>query len=183
MKSRDDIPKSRAVSKKNEKRSPVINDFIKDFRKNEMAAIAKLNEGNQTSIVNWAQEIVDRYGSLLQDYAAKIKDIDDLPCSREDLKIAIKVLLPAYLAKGSEETVDLLKNRYVRLSAFQAIRPEDKEISNKKSNDFDQKAKATDSSLFPIYHKYMQIVISEQNVFLEEINMFINDLKVPKKDS
>jgi hypothetical protein len=147
-----------------------------------MAAIAQLDEGNQTSIVNWAQDIVDRYGALLQDYEAKIKDIDDLPCSREDLKIAIKVLLPAYLAKGSADTVDLLKDRYVRLSAFQAVRLEDKEIINKTTLDDDQASKSTDQSLFPIYNKYMQIVISEQNVFLEEIETFINDLKVRKND-
>ena len=109
MKSINDDKKSNAFSQVDGQRSALVEGFIKDFRKNEMAAIAKLDEGNQTSVVNWAQDIVDRYGTLLQDYEAKIKDINDLPCSREDVKIAIKVLLPAYLAKGSEETVDLLK--------------------------------------------------------------------------
>ena len=171
MKSINDDKKSNAFSQVDGQRSAVVEGFINDFRKNEMAAIANLDEGNQTSIVNWAQDIVDRYGTLLQDYEAKIKDIDDLPCSREDVKIAIKVLLPAYLAKGPADTVDLLKDRYVRLSAFQVIRPEDREIIKKTAIDDDQASKSSDQSLFPIYHQYMQIVISEQNVFLEEIKV------------
>ena len=182
MKSRNGDKKSKAFPQKNEKRSPVIEDFIKDFRNYNMAAIANLDEARQTIIVNWAQDLVDLYGSLLQDYSAKIKDAADLPCQREDLKIAIKVLLPAYLAKGSDDTVDLLKDRYIRLSAFQAIKREDKEKINQKSYDSDHKSEPTDSSLFSAYQKYMQIIISEQNVFLEEINTFINDLKARNKD-
>jgi hypothetical protein len=179
MKSGNDDNKPKAFPPKQAERSPVIEEFIKDFSDNEMAAITDLDEERQTLIVNWAQDLVDQYGFLLQDFTAKIKDIDDLPCPREDLKIAIKVLLPAYIAKGSDDTVNLLKDRYVRLSAFQAISRDDKEIINKKSNESDQKSKPTDSSLFPTYHKYMQIIISEENVFLEEINTFISDLKLP----
>ena len=182
MKSRNDDKKSKAFSQKNEKRSPVIEDYIKDFRNNKMAAIANLDEERQIIIVNWAQDLVDTYGSLLQDYPAKIKDAADLPGQREDIKIAIKVLLPAYLAKGSDDTVELLKDRYARLSAFQAIDREDKAKINKKSNDSDQKSEPGDSSLFQAYQKYMQIIISEQNVFLEEINTFISDLKAQKKN-
>ena len=182
MNSKNDDKKSKAFLQKSEKRSPVIEDFIKDFRNNKMAAIANLDEERQTIIVNWAQDLVDLYGSLLQDYPAKIKDAADLPCQREDLKIAIKVLLPAYLAKGSDDTVDLLKDRYVRLSAFQSIGREDKAIINNKTNDYDQISRPADSSLFPAYQKYMQIIISEQNVFLEEINTFISDLKARNKD-
>ena len=180
MKSRNNKKNSKAFSQKNENRSPVIEEFIKDFRNNEMAAIAELDEERQTRIVNWAKDMVDRYGSLLQDYSAKIKDRADLPCPREDLKIAIKVLLPAYLAKRSDDTVNLLKDRYVRLSAFQALSPEDKESISKKLKENDPESELTDISLFPTYQKYMQIIISEQNAFLEEINAFVRDLKVPK---
>jgi hypothetical protein len=118
----------------------------------------------------------------LQDYPAKVKDIAELPCPREDLKIAIKVLLPAYLAKGSDEIVDLLKDRYVRLSAFQAINREDKEAIKKESIKIDQKPVPADSSLFPNYQKYMQTIISEQTIFLEDITTFIDDLQMQLKD-
>ena len=180
MKSTNKDKNSEAIYHRNEKRAPLIDDFIKDFRKNGMAAIASQDEKKQAAIVKWAQNMVDRYGSLLQDYSAKIKDRADLPCPREDLKIAIKVLLPAYLAKRSDDTVNLLKDRYVRLSAFQALSPEDKESISIKLKDNDPESELTDVSLFPTYQKYMQIIISEQNAFLEEINAFVRDLKVPK---
>ena len=67
MNSRNDDKKSKAFLQKSEKRSPVIKDFIKDFRKNGMAAIVGLDQGKQTDIVNWAQDMVDHYGSILQD--------------------------------------------------------------------------------------------------------------------
>lgn len=183
MKSRNADKNSKAHSQQKEKQSPVIEDFIKNFRNNEMDAIAKLDEEKQAIIVNWARDLVDQYGSLLQAHPAKIKDIADLPCPREDLMIAIKVLLPAYIAKGSDDSVDLLKDRYVRLSAFQAISREDKESLQKKFPDSDQKPDPADSSLFPAYQKYMQIVISEQAVFLEDINTFISDLRLRQTDS
>ena len=83
----------------NEKTKTVIKDFIKDFRHKGMSTLANMSEDEQTNIVNWAQDVVDQYGSLLQGYSSKIKNIADLPCPREDLKIAIKVLLPAYLSE------------------------------------------------------------------------------------
>jgi len=160
----------------NEKTGAVIKDFIQDFRLNGISALAYMREDEQKNIVNWARDVVNQYGSLLQESPAKIKDRADLPCPREDLKVAIKVLLPAYLSKGSDETVDQLKDRYARLSVFQAINREDKEAINKESTELDQKSVPADSSLFPIYQKYMQIIISEQKIFLEDINTFIEDL-------
>ena len=183
MTSANDDKKTKALSRKSEKRDTLKDDFIKDFRKNGMAAIVGLDQGKQTDIVNWAQDKVDHYGSILQDYPAKVKDIAELPCPREDLKIAIKVLLPAYLAKGSDEIVDLLKDRYVRLSAFQAINREDKEAIQKESIKIDQQSVPADSSLFPTYQKYMEIIISEQTIFLEDITTFVDDLQMQKKDS
>jgi hypothetical protein len=183
MTSANDDKKTNSLSRKSEERDTLKDDFIKDFRKKGMAAIVGLNQGKQTYIVNWAQDMVDYYGSILQDYPAKVKDIAELPCPREDLKIAIKVLLPAYMAKGSDEIVDLLKDRYVRLSAFQAIKREDKEAIKKESIKIDQQSGSTDSPLYPTYQKYMQIIISEQTIFHEDITTFIDDLQMKKKDS
>jgi hypothetical protein len=142
-----------------------------------------MSKDQQTIIVNWAQEIVDRYGSFLLEYPMKIKNLDDLPFPKEDIKIAIKTLLPAYLAKGSDDIVNLLKDRYVRLSAFQEISQEDKETIVKEANEIDQKSESTDTSLFPTYHKYMQIIISEQKILLDEINTFIDDLQIQRMDT
>ena len=74
----------------------------------------------------------------------------DLPFPKEEIRLAIKVLLPAYLDKASVDVLDELKEKYVGLGAFQKMgQPED---------------------------ALMELIISEQKILLEEINAFINDL-------
>jgi hypothetical protein len=175
--------KSKARPERNDKFLSRVEDYIKDFRHKGISAIANRSKDEQTIIVNWAQDVVDQYGSFLKEYPMKIKNLVDLPYPKENIRIAIKTLLPAYLAKGSDDIVNLLKDRYVRLSAFQDIRLEDKETIIKESNEIDEKSESTDTSLFPTYHKYMQLIISDQKILLEDINSFINDLKIQKKGS
>jgi hypothetical protein len=183
LSSANDNKKSEALNPNNDRPPAMISEYIKNFRQNGLSILSDMRKDEQTIFVNWAQNIVDRYGSLLQVNPAKIKNVADLPCPKEDLKIAIKVLLPAYLAKGSGDTVDLLKDRYVRLGAFQEISQEDKDAIIKEFDEIDQKSESTDTSLFSTYQKYMQIVISEQNILLEDINTFVDDLQIQKEDS
>jgi hypothetical protein len=175
--------KSKARPERNDKFPSLVEDYIKDFRCKGISTLANLNRDGQSIIVNWAQDVVDQYGSFLKEYPMKIKNVVDLPYPKEKIKIAIKTLLPAYLAKGSDDIVNLLKERYVGLGAFQEISQEDKETIIKESNEIDEKSESTDSSLFPTYHKYMQLIISDQKIFLGDINSFINDLKIQKPDS
>jgi hypothetical protein len=158
----------------------VIKDFLKQFRKDGISVLADLDKDDQAQIVNWAQDVVNQLGSILKENTMKIKNLVDLPCPKEDLKIAIKVLLPAYIAKGSDEIVSLLKDRYVRLSAFQEISQEDKDTINREVNNIDPKSDSTESELFQTYHKYMEIVVSEQKFLIDEIKIFINDLQIKK---
>ena len=172
----------KALNPNNDSPPAMIFDYIRNFRQKGLSILSDMRKDEQTIFVNWAQNIVDRYGSLLQDNPAKIKNVADLPCPKEDLKVAIKVLLPAYLAKGSDDTVDLLKDRYVRLGAFQEISQEDKEAVTKESDEIDQQTESTDTSLFSTYQKYMQIIVSEQKILLEDINTFVDDLQFPKRE-
>jgi hypothetical protein len=183
MNSTIDNKKPEALNPDNDRATAVIYDCIRNFRQKGLSILSVMRKDEQTIFVNWAQNIVDRYGSLLQENPSKIKNVADLPCSKEDLKTAIKVLLPAYLAKGSDDIVDLLKDRYVRLGAFQEISREDKETIIKGSSEIDQKSESTDPSLFSTYQKYMQIIVSEQKILLDEINVFIADLQIQKRDS
>jgi hypothetical protein len=184
--------KSQAQPKGSENPPFVIEDFLKQFRKDGVSALADLDKDDQAQVVNWAQDVVNQFGSILKENPMKIKNLVDLPCRKEDLKIAIKVLLPAYIAKGSDDIVTLLKDKYVRLSAFQdisqedkdtIIKHEDKDTIIKKADRIDQKSKSTEPEIFSTYHKYMEISISEQKILHDEVNTFINDLKIQKKDS
>jgi hypothetical protein len=180
MNSTKEDNKSQAQPKRNENPTSVIEDFFKQFRKDGISALAHLDKDEQAQVINWAQDIVNQYGSILKETPVKIKNLVDLPCSKEDLKIAIKVLLPAYIAKESDDIVDLLKDRYVRLSAFQEISQEDKDTIIKEANKIDQNIESTETALFPTYHKYMEIIVSEQKILLDEINSFIDDIQIQK---
>ena len=127
-------------------------------------------------IANWANEVFNDYTTALADFPMKIKSIEELPCSKQDIKLAIKILLPTYLSKGSDDMVDLLKDRYVRLSAFREISMEDKETLIRESREIEKENGTTDRLLFPNYYKYIDLMVAEQNAFVEDINNYIEDL-------
>ena len=127
MNTKNDAKNSKSLHHTDEIPPDVIYDYIRGFRQKGLSIISDMSKDEQTFFVNWAQNIVDRYGSILPENPSKIKNVTDLPCPKEDLKIAIKLLMPAYLAKESDDIVDLLKDRYVSLGAFQEISQEDTE--------------------------------------------------------
>jgi hypothetical protein len=183
MNSTKEDKKSQAQTKRGENPPFVIEDFLKQFRKDGVSALADLDKDDQAQVVNWAQDVVNQFGSILKENPMKIKNLVDLPCRKEDLKIAIKVLLPAYIAKGSDDILNLLKDRYIRLGAFQEIREEDKDTIVKETNKIDQNTESTETALFPTYQKYMEIIISEQKILLDEVNSFIDDIQIQEMDS
>ena len=182
MNSPKEEKKSPAQPKRSEDPPFVIEELLTQFRKDGISALADLDKDDQAQIVNWAQDVVNQFGSVLKETPMKIKNLIDLPCPKEDLKIAIMVLLPAYMAKGSDDIVTLLKDRYVRLSAFQEISQEDQDTIIKEAGAIDPNKESTGSELFSTYHKYMEISILEQKILHDEVNAFINDLKIQEKE-
>jgi hypothetical protein len=183
MNSTKEDNKSQAQPKGNENPPYVKDDILKQLRNDGVSALVRLEKDEQVQVINWAQDIVNQYGSILKENPVKIRNLTDLPCPKEDLKTAIKVLLPAYIAKGSDDILNLLKDRYIRLGAFQEIREEDKETIVKETNKIDQNTESTETALFPTYQKYMEIIISEQKILLDEVNSFIDDIQIQEMDS
>jgi hypothetical protein len=160
-----------------------IENLLNVIKVNGFFALVQMNEENKFLITRWAKDIYDRYLSVLDEHPAKIKNIFDLPASKQEIKIAIKILLSAHVIKQADEMVDTLKQRYISIGAFQDIDPDDKEEIIEKANDKSQQLESAYESLFPNYHKYMEVIITEQNALLEDVNNFINDLIELRKDS
>jgi len=154
----------------------MIDAYIDAFRKAGLSALTELGNNDQASIANWAQDVVNRYGAILVEYPMKLKDEKDLPHTKETIKIAIKTLMPAYVLKGMEDSVKLLKDRYIRLSTFQEIDPEDKKTIVHMVNDENHTSPLSDTSLMPAHQKYMQLALSEEKILLEDIDAFLGDL-------
>jgi hypothetical protein len=160
-----------------------IQDLLDQIKNKGYFVLARLSEENQVLITHWAQDIFDRYESVLADQPSKIKNIVELPASKQELKMAVKILLTAYVLKESYEIVDKLKDRYISIGAFQKIDLEDGEKKSYEVNNFEKELESDYASVFPEYHKHIEVIISEQNVLLDDVNNFINDLLELKNKS
>jgi hypothetical protein len=157
--------------------SSKIENLLNEIKEKEIFALAHMNEENKVLITNWAQHIVNRYITFLRKHPEKIKNIADLPASKDEIKIAIKILLTAYVIKKADKKVDLLKDYYISIGSFQSIDLEDKERIIEEVNSTEQKLENASASFFSNYHKYMEVIISEQDALLKDLNNFINVLK------
>jgi hypothetical protein len=154
-----------------------LKNLIDKIKDRGILALAHESEEKQTMMTGWAQDVFDRYEAVLKNHPTKIKNIAELPASKQEVKMAIKILLTAYVLKGSDEKVDSLKDRYIRIGAFQKIDLEDQEKIFYEVDNMEQELESDFASVFPEYHKYMEVIISEQNVLLTDVNNFIDDLK------
>jgi len=151
------------------KTSSELDTLLNSLRKSGITAILTMNKQSQTTLSNWAYDLVNQYNMVLKNNPMKLKDINKLPCSKIDAKLAIKLLLMASAKKSLEDNAAVdLKNKFVSLGAFQTISQEDL-------------YKLMDGSSFPGLNKYMNLIISEQKALLHEINGFIEDIKKIKK--
>ena len=171
------------VASSNHKTSSKVQDLLDEIKDKGFFALAHLSEENQVMITHWAQGVFDRYESVLADQPSKIKNIVELPASKQELKMAIKILLTVYVLKESNEKVDSLKDRYISIGAFQDIDLDDKEKIFYEVSNIEEELESDYASVFPEYHKHIEVIISEQNVLLDDVNNFINDLLELKNKS
>ena len=165
------------------KTSSKIQNLLDEIKDRGFFALVHLSEENQVMITHWAQDMFDRYKSVLENQPSKIKNIVELPASKQELKMAIKILLTVYVLKESDEKVENLKDRYVGIGAFQDIDPDDRKNRLYEVSNIEEELESDYASVFPEYHKHMEVAILEQNILLEDVNNFINDLKELKNKS
>ena len=158
-----------------------LDALVQTLRETGVMTIVTMDKNAQTTLSNWAYDLVNQYGMVLKNNPIKLKDITKLPCSKIDVKLAIKLLLMASVKKGTEEdAVNDLRNKFISLGSFQLIDQED--LRQLTMYGRSQKTtKDIDVASFPKLNKYMTLIISEQKVLLHEINSFIEDIREIKK--
>jgi hypothetical protein len=154
----------------------MIEAYLRQFRKIGLPALVGMSGDEQTFIANWAQEVTDRYGATLNKYTSIINNAAELPYPKETIKIAIKTLIAAYVLKEMDDSVAILKERYVRLSTFQEIRPEDRKNVVQEAGKTGQASMPSESSMMTVQQKYLQLVLSEEKILNEDIETYLNDL-------
>ncbi|MGD2099395.1 MAG: hypothetical protein PVG35_17600 [Desulfobacterales bacterium] len=176
MKNKNDDMNSETLSKPDKHYSPALGKLLKTLRVKGISTIAGLSKNDMIRLANWANQVFNDYAVALESLPMKIKHNADLPHPKEDIKMAIKILLLTHVSKGSDDMVTLLKERYVRLSTFQEIRREDQENLIKESCEMNNQTGSTVRPTFTTYNKYIDLIVAEQNVLVEDINTFIEDL-------
>lgn len=164
--------KSDANSKTNENSSSEVAALLNKLRATGITSIFSMNKKAQMTMSKWAHDFMNQYSNILKNNPMKLKNVTELPCSKMDAKLAIKLLLIESAKKGLEDkTVADLRDKFVSLGAFQSIDQKDITILMR-----------SDTSSFPESNKYMDLIISEQKALLGEINSFIEDIRKIKKD-
>jgi hypothetical protein len=149
--------------------SSELDTHLNSLRKTGITATLSMNKKAQMTLLNWAYDLVNQYNAVLKNNPMKLKDINTLPCSKIDAKLAIKLLIIASAKKASEDDTAVdLKNKFVSSGSFQLVGQENLQ-------------KIFDVSSFPEPNKYINLIISEQKALLHEINGFIEDIRKIRK--
>lgn len=74
--------------------SSELKRFLKDFKTSGLAAFKKMNKEEQKRIIDWSTGVTRQYLILIDKNLSNIKDIADMPYPKEDIKLAIKMMLP-----------------------------------------------------------------------------------------
>jgi hypothetical protein len=171
-------------NRSNENLPSEVDTLLNKLRETGVPAILAMNKKSQMTMSNWAHDFVNQYTNILKNNPMKLKNITELPCSKMDAKLAIKLLLLASVEKGLEDhaVVDL-RDKFVGLGSFQFIEGRDIKKLTKYFNNTIKKSKNEDTLFFPELNKYMDLIISEQKALIEEMNSFIEDIRKIKKNT
>jgi hypothetical protein len=146
-------------------------------------AFKQMTDDEQKDVWNWSKEVIQQYRSVLEAHPSNIRNIEDLPFPKDDIKLAIKLSLPLYLSKDMPSMVKMLKTAYKDLGTFQFIDDVDKKELLARA-DLKRKASSQNNkTIYPISDKYTELAISEQKALIQEINDFVADLESIMRDN
>ena len=71
-----------------------LEKLLKDFKRKGLSAFKNMNEEEQKALISWSKNVTRQYTNLIGNDLSNIRDKKDLPYAREDIKFAIKLMLP-----------------------------------------------------------------------------------------
>jgi len=141
-------------------------------------AFKQLTDDEQKQVWQWCNEVVRLYRGVLETDPRNIRNVESLPFPKEDIRLALKMLLPLYISKGMHSMVRKLKNAYQETGTFQTIDPQDHAyLFTETTRKGKQISKKQYSVVDRTNEKYMGLVISEKKGLLQDIHNFVNELE------
>jgi hypothetical protein len=150
--------------------------LVAKMRKQEIAVFQQLSEEEQVRVWEWSRTIIQEYRSTLESNPNNIRDVEDLPAPKDDIKLAIKIALPIYVSKDLQRMIKVLKNAYKELGAFQPLdaMKKDSSISKYPSG---LKTKNNGRKFGAPSDADTELIVSEKKALTEEIRSFVSDLE------
>jgi len=155
-----------------------LEELLQILQAKGLSAFKDMSDIEQRRVWFWSKHIIRHYRVVLERNPANIRAADDLPFSKEEVKLAIKLALPFYAQKNIQSMVRNLRTIYKELGCFQSIKAEDKAKLRKSFNRRDKASPMPYRELFKIHEKYMETVISEKKSLLQEITVYSNKFKI-----
>ena len=143
-------------------------------------AFKDMSDSEQRRVWFWSKNVIRHYRFVLERNPANIRAAEDMPFSKEEVKLAIKLALPFYAQKNVHGMVKNLKSIYKELGCFQDIEATDKAKLRKSYVRRDKASTAPYHELLKIHEKYIQTVISEKKSLLAEITAYADKLKISR---
>jgi hypothetical protein len=151
-----------------------------DLKNKGITAFRQMTDDEQKRVWKWSREVIRKYHHVLETDPSNIRAMEDLPFPKEDIKLAIKLLLPFYISKDVQSMVKMLKTAYKEMGAFQTIDPQDKKPVSSAAAKKGKAAAEQYQNALRSYDKYMELVVSEKKGLLQEIDNFISGLQALK---
>jgi hypothetical protein len=150
--------------------------LLENLRKKGFKAITGMKKEEQQRLWLWAQKVSGQYGKVLSRIPWNLKKASELPFPKEDIQLAIKLMLLPHITRGRTKVVRVLRDRYADLASFQEIDEGDRDRLTKFIDPKDGKSNRFDRNTFPLHNKYAERVVSERKYLIEDINDFINNI-------
>ena len=157
---------------KPKEKEPALN-----YNSGGLPRLSSMSKAEQRGVLKWARSIIEQYVIVREKNPMLLNDISLLPCAKQGLKDAIKILLLSYISNQSLDEIDELKKHYISISSFQKLDTEDSKLLANLANDEDVRSEKSINILFTIFHKYLDLYQAEQQALATEINAYVQDVK------
>jgi hypothetical protein len=153
------------------------NRLLNNFKIRGLAAFQEMNKDERKLIIDWSKNVTRQYINLIDTDPSNIRTIADLPYTKEDIKLAIKIMLSIYISSGPPKMVKQLKLGYQELGSFLDIDPDNYKIVQSLATSKDTNSSKMTLEGTTLFDKYMELAISERKILLQEIENYVNSLK------
>jgi hypothetical protein len=172
-------PEQIAIDKSNAAASS-LDELLQTLEEKGLYAFKDLSTSEQRRVWFWSKTIIRQYRLALERNPANLRAAEDLPFSKAEVKLAIKLALPFYAQKKVQSMVKNLKSMYKELGCFQSLEAGDREKLRAVYRRRDKASVRPYRELLEIHEKYMETVISEKKSLLAEINTYADRLKLSR---